>query len=219
LRKALLVMHSPVDELVPISEAANIYSMALHPKSFVSLDSADHLLSKDRDSKYAGQVLSAWASRYLKNEIPEAPRVATQSDAVVVASRTKDMFLSTVNAHGRLMLADEPQSHGGTDRGTTPYGFLSAALGTCTAMTLNMYARHKTLPLDQVEVVVKHDRIHAEDCVDCETETGKVDQLSLEIKLSGELDETQRSRLLEIAERCPVHRTLKSEIRIESTLK
>ena len=129
------------------------------------------------------------------------------------------MFLCTVNAHGHLMLADEPQSYGGTDLGTTPYGYLSAALGACTAMTLNMYARRKKLPLEQVDVAVRHDRIHAEDCVDCETKTGRVDRLSLEIKLSGNLDETQRGRLLEIAERCPVHRTLKSEIRIESALK
>jgi putative redox protein len=219
LRKALLIMHSPVDELVSIDEAGSIYANALHPKSFVTLDHADHLLTRDRDSKYAGQVLSAWASRYIKDEMVMAPDVKTQSDAVVVASRTQDMFLSTVNAHGHQMLADEPQSYGGTDRGPTPYGYLSAALGTCTAMTLNMYARRKKLPLDQVEVAVRHERIHAEDCQDCETKVGKVDQLSLEIKLTGELDDAQKDRLLEIAERCPVHRTLKSEIRIESTLK
>lgn len=219
LRKALLVMHSPIDELVSIDEAARIYASALHPKSFVTLDDADHLLSKDRDSRYAGQVLSAWASRYLENEWVDPPPAQYENGAVNVAGKAEDMFVCSVNADGHRLLADEPATYGGTDRGPTPYDLLAAALGTCTVMTLNMYARRKKLPLQKVEVSVRHDRIHAKDCEDCETESGQVDRFSREITLSGDLADSQRQRLLEIADRCPVHRTLESEIKIRSVLR
>ncbi len=219
LRKALLVMHSPVDELVPIDEAANIYASALHPKSFISLDDADHLLSRNRDSKYAGHVLSAWASRYISSDLVDPPTAAFENGAVVVAGRPQDMFVSSVNANGHQLLADEPETYGGTNRGPTPYDLLAAALATCTVMTLNMYARHKKLPLQKVEISVRHDRIHAQDCEDCETKSGQVDRLSREISLTGDLDDDQRLRLLEIADRCPVHKTLESEIKIRSVLK
>jgi putative redox protein len=219
LRKALLVMHSPVDELVSIEEAANIYQSALHPKSFVTLDDADHLLSRERDSKYAGQVLAAWASRYLQDDYDQPTAAAYQGGAVVVAGRPEDIFLSSVNADGHRMLADEPEAYGGEGRGPTPYDFLAAALGSCTVMTLNMYARHKKLPVEKVKVAVRHDRIHARDCEDCETKSGQVDRLSREISISGSLDEAQRQRMLEIADRCPVHRTLEGEITIRSALK
>ena len=219
LRKALLVMHSPVDELVSIQEAANIYQSARHPKSFVTLDDADHLLTREPDSKYAGQVLSAWASRYISGDLREPPIANYQGGAVVATGRAEDMFLTAVNADGHQLLADEPESYGGEDRGPTPYDFLAAALGTCTVMTMNMYARHKNLPLKNVEVAVRHDRIHARDCEDCETKSGQVDRLSREISMTGDLDETQLKRLMEIADRCPVHRTLEAEIKIRSALK
>jgi uncharacterized OsmC-like protein/pimeloyl-ACP methyl ester carboxylesterase len=218
LRRALLVMHSPIDELVSIDEAARIYSSALHPKSFVSLDDADHLLTRDRDSRYAGQVLAAWASRYLPGEIHQPPAVEHIKDATVTAGRAEDIFLSTVNANGHGLIADEPESYGGGNRGPSPYDFLAAALGSCTVMTLNMYARRKELPVDKVEVLVQHTRIHAKDCEDCETKTGRIDQLSREIKLSGDLSDAQRQRMLEIADMCPVHRTLEGEIKIRSVL-
>jgi len=219
LRKALLVMHSPVDELVSIDEAASIYQSALHPKSFVTLDDADHLLTRDRDSTYAGQVLAAWASRYLDDNHRQPPVAEFEGGAVVSAGRPEDMFLTSVNADGHRLLADEPESFGGGDHGPAPYDFLAAALGTCTVMTLNMYARHKNLSVEKVEVSVSHDRIHAKDCEDCETKDGHIDRLSSEISVSGDLSETQRQRMLEIADRCPVHRTLESEIRIRSSLK
>lgn len=218
LRRALLIMHSPVDEVVPVAEAANIYRSALHPKSFVSLDDADHLLSRERDSRYAGHVLAAWASRYLEGPLTQPPAARFQEGVVAVAGRMADQFLCSVNAQGHALLADEPEAHGGSDRGPNPYDFLATALGSCTVMTLNMYARRKKWPLTQVECSVSHDRIHAKDCEDCESADGKVHVLQREIRIEGDLDEGQRERLLEIADRCPVHKTLEGEIKIRTQL-
>ena len=217
LRRALLILHSPVDELVSIDEASRIYASALHPKSFVSLDDADHLLSRERDSRYAGRVLAAWASRYLgEAEASATPRTIAVAGAVVAEARTVDGFLTALNADGHEFIADEPLSYGGTDLGPTPYDFLSAALGACTAMTLNVYARHKKLPLESVRVEVRHDRVHADDCEDCETKEGKVDHFFRRIAITGDLDADARKRLLEIADRCPVHKTLEAEIKIRT---
>lgn len=218
LRKALLVMHSPVDEIVPVEEAARIYASALHPKSFVSLDDADHLLSRERDSRYAGHVLAAWASRYLDEAARSIPVAPYAADATVVSGRTQDMFRVSINANGHALWGDEPQSLDGQDSGPSPYDYLSAALGSCSVMTINMYARHKQIPLERVEVRVRHDKIHAEDCAECESASGQVDRFERAITLSGNLTPEQRQRLLEIAKRCPVHRTLQSEIRIDSEL-
>ena len=212
LRRALLVMHAPGDTLVPVSEAEAIFTGALHPKSFVSLDDADHLLSRDEDADYAGGVIAAWASRFLQFTAP------TAIEGVRVAGRTADRFLCSVRAGEHLLVADEPREHGGTDRGLDPYRFLAAALGACTVMTLNMYARHKKLPVERVTCDVTHRRIHADDCEDCETKAGKVDELSRSIGIEGELEDGVRERMLEIADRCPVHRTLEGEIRIRSQL-
>lgn len=208
----LLVLHSPVDKTVSIDNARKIFAAALHPKSFVSLDQADHLLSDDADSKYAGRVISTWASRFLEFESP-AP-----IENVEVSGRTADKFLCRVQAGRHTLLADEPDEHGGTDLGPDPYKFLASALATCTVMTLNMYARHKKLPVERVGCEVSHDRIHAEDCVECEKNKGKVDRLTRVITIEGDLDGDQRARMLEIADRCPVHRTLENEIRVESRL-
>ena len=218
LRRALLVMHSPLDELVPIEEATRIYTSALHPKSFVSLDDANHMLTRGRDARYAGVMLAAWAGRYLDSEVGQIPRASFKSDTVVVTGRAADAFRVSINAAGHRLIGDEPEGHGGTDSGPSPYDFLSTALGACTVMTLNMYARHKELPLVSVQVDLKHGKIHAEDCVDCETREGKIDRIEREIRLEGDLSEAQRQRLLEIADRCPVHRTLHSEISIVSKL-
>ena len=218
LRKALLVMHSPIDELVSIDQAALIYTHAKHPKSFVSLDDADHLLTRDEDSRYAARVLATWASRYVNREKPEADSARHVPGATVVEGRNADGFLVSVNANGHQFIGDEPVEQGGTNRGPTPYDLLAAALSSCTVMTLNFFARREKLPLEQVEVVVNHDRIHAADCEGCKKATGRIDRFTREISLRGNLDEEQRALLLKIADRCPVHRTLENEITIESTL-
>jgi uncharacterized OsmC-like protein/fermentation-respiration switch protein FrsA (DUF1100 family) len=218
LRKALLVMHSPVDELVPVEEASRIYQSAMHPKSFISLDNADHLLSRERDSQYAGHVLAAWASRFIHDPDESVEPAGYQPGHVVVTGRPEDIFQVAINADGHRFNSDEPEAYGGTNTGPSPYDFLSVALGSCTVMTLNMYARRKQLPLQSVRVDVQHGKIHAKDCEDCETESGKVDRFQRLVTLEGDLSDEQRLRLLEIADRCPVHRTLHSEISITSKL-
>jgi uncharacterized OsmC-like protein/alpha/beta superfamily hydrolase len=214
LRKALLVMHSPIDELVPVVEAARIYKSALHPKSFISLDNSDHLLSREADSRYAGHVLAAWASRYIHEPDEVIEPAVFHTGHVVAPGRPADIFRVSINADGHPMKGDEPEHYGGTDTGPSPYDFLSAALASCTVMTLNMYARRKRLPLESVRVDVQHGKIHAKDCMDCGAESGKIDQFERMIHLEGDLSPEQRERMLEIADRCPVHRTLHSEIKI-----
>ena len=219
LRKAILVMHSPLDEVVSIDQAARIYKHAKHPKSFVSLDDADHLLTRDQDSRYAARVLATWASRYVEAESREPEKARHMPGATVVRGNISDGFLVSINANGHRFLADEPPQQGGTDRGPTPYDLLGAALSSCTVMTLNFFARREKLPLEQVEVSVRHDRIHAADCEACDKTSGKIDRFSREISLRGELDDEQRQLLLKIADRCPVHRTLENEITITSKLR
>ncbi len=216
LRKALLVMHAPLDSVVDIDNASQLFAAAKHPKSFVSLDDADHLLSDEVDSRYAGNVLAAWASRYLP--------VATPADALparhgVVSARTRlGGFRTEVQLGSHSLVADEPGSVGGTDLGPTPYDLLSAALATCTSMTLRMYANHKKLPLESATVAVEHGKVHADDCEDCESSDGRIDEFRRSISLDGDLTDEQRTRMLEIADRCPVHRTLHGEIKVRSTL-
>lgn len=212
LKRALLVMHSPVDRIVPVDQAQKIFAAARHPKSFVSLDDADHLLSRREDSEYAGRVIAAWAARFLHLAPPDP------AEGVRVRGRTADRFLCRVQAGEHALLADEPESKGGGDLGPDPYDFLAAALGSCTVMTLNMYARHKKLPVERVSCEVTHRRVHADDCEDCDSSDGHIHELSRSISIEGELDEAQRKRMLEIADRCPVHRTLDGEVRVRSRL-
>ncbi len=212
LRRALLVLHGPRDSVVSIDQAQEIFTAALHPKSFMSLDDADHLLSERADAVYAAQVIASWAMRFLELQAPAPER------HVRVSGRTADGFLCSVQAGAHQGLADEPASAGGTDRGPDPYQHLASALAACTVMTLNMYGRHKQLPLERVSCTVEHRKIHAKDCEDCETRAGRVDEFTRRIQLEGELDQAQRDRLLEIADRCPVHRTLEGEVRIRSEL-
>lgn len=216
LRKALLIMHAPLDDIVEIDNASELFGAAKHPKSFVSLDNADHLLSKDVDSRYAGHVLAAWASRYL----PESQSPSEFSaDASEVAARTlADGFRTEVRLGRHKLIADEPRSVGGTDHGPTPYDLLSAALATCTTMTLRMYANHKKLAFESATVRVEHGKIHAEDCEDCESKDGKIDEFRRTISLEGDLTDAERQRMLEIADRCPVHRTLHGEMKVRSSL-
>ena len=200
IRRPLLVLHAPTDELVGIDEARKIFEAAVHPKSFISLDDADHLLSRPRDSRYVAEVVSAWASRFM----PERPRTDPSEGMVRVTALPR--LAQRVEARHHVVRSDEPKRLGGEDSGMTPYEFLLASLGTCTSMTLRMYARRKKWPLEEVEVLLRHERIHQEDA---EGE-GRVERLHRTLTLGGPLDESQRARLREIADRCPVHRTLES---------
>jgi putative redox protein len=217
LRKALLIMHAPLDSVVEIDNASELFGAAKHPKSFVSLDSADHLLSQEADSRYAGHVLASWASRYLPSV--KAPDALHAAEGEVVARTQLDGFRTEVRLGHHRIVADEPRSVGGTDQGPTPYDLLSAALATCTSMTLRMYANHKKLDLDSATVSVEHDRIHAADCEDCESGSGKIDEFRRTVSLAGDLTDAERSRMLEIADRCPVHRTLDGEIKVRTALR
>ena len=216
LRKALLIMHAPLDTIVEIDNASELFASAKHPKSFVSLDNADHLLSREADSRYAGEVLASWASRYLPDQEPSDALQA--ADGEVVARTKLGGFRTEVRLGRHDIVADEPRSVGGTDLGPTPYDLLSAALATCTSMTLRMYANHKGLNLESATVRVEHDKIHAEDCEDCESGSGKIDEFRRTISLEGDLTDEVRRRMLEIADRCPVHRSLHGEIKVRSKL-
>ena len=232
LGKALLVMHSPIDLVVSVDHAAALYKAARHPKSFVSLDDADHLLTRAADAEYAAGVLDAWASRYLPKVEPArtstpagAPAAGSAPEGpgpapgeVIVRRAASGKFRHDVLVGKHRLVADEPTSVGGDDAGPSPYDYLLAGLGACTSMTLRMYADRKGWPLEHVEVTLRHRKIHAADCADCESRSGKLDEIEREIRLAGDLDAEQRARLMEIADRCPVHRTLHDEVRIRSTL-
>lgn len=224
LRSPLLVLHSPIDNTVGVEHAAEIFQAARHPKSFVSLDGADHLLTSAPDAAYAASMIGAFASRYVLDESGalDAPRA---SAAVVVAETTQGPFLNHVVVGRHRLLADEPESVGGFDAGPSPYDLLGAALGACTSMTLRMYADRKGVPLDRVTVAVSHDKVHANDCVECsENElladrSGMIDRFERVITVDGDdLTDAHRAKLLEIADKCPVHRTLESASSIVTRL-
>jgi uncharacterized OsmC-like protein/pimeloyl-ACP methyl ester carboxylesterase len=215
LHKALLIMHSPTDDTVGIDNATRIFVAAKHPKSFVSLADADHLLDGKRDSAYVADVIAAWAARYLEPVTSEpAADLGTAPRAVVVRETRDGKFQQTVSIGPHRMLADEPVAAGGEDSGPGPYDFVLAGLGACTSMTMRLYADRKSLPLERTIVTLTHSKIHAQDCAECETKEGMLDQIDLVIGMEGNLDAEQRKRLMEIADKCPVHRTLTSEIRI-----
>ena len=215
LHKALLVMHAPTDDTVGIDNATRIFVTAKHPKSFVSLAGADHLLTRKNDAAYVADVIAAWASRYLDPVVSEPAADPGEAPRNVVVRETRDSkFQQTISTGPHRLLADEPVAAGGEDSGPGPYDFLLASLGACTSMTMRMYADRKSLPLERVTVTLKHQKIHAEDCAECETKAGMLDQIDRVIAMEGALDAEQRSKLMEIADKCPVHRTLTSEIRI-----
>jgi len=218
LRKALLVFHSPVDNTVSIDNAAKIFQYARHPKSFISLDRADHLLMNVADARYVGAMIAAWVRKYLTIEQPENPDDSEETNHIV-ARIGNTGFRTEIMANGLSLIADEPVSVGGTNMGPTPYDYLVAGLGACTAMTLRMYADRKKWPLEEVVVSLSHKKIHAKDCETCETDQAMVDWIERELELMGSLDASQLQRLKEIADRCPVHRTLESKVKIQTTLK
>ena len=211
LKRPLLILHSPIDEIVGIDNATNLFVAAKHPKNFISLDDADHLLTDTKDALAAADMIGAWAGKYLsdaENETGSSP--AQSNDVIVRETGENGPFQNEVFVNGRRYLADEPVRVGGSGSGPDPYEWLSAGLGACTAMTLRMYANRKKWPLDRVTVRLDHEKRHAEDCTDCEP-GDKIDVFTRGILIEGDLDETQRARLIEIADRCPVHRTLEAE--------
>ena len=215
LHKALLVMHAPTDDTVGIDNATRIFVTAKHPKSFVSLAGADHLLSDRRDSAYVADVIAAWASRYL--DAATSQETADPGEAarnVVVQETGNGKFQQSVTVGPHRLLADEPVAAGGEDTGPGPYDYLLASLGACTSMTMRLYADRKSLPLARTTVTMRHSKIYAQDCADCETKDGMLDQIERVIAMEGALTAEQRGKLMEIADKCPVHRTLTSEIHI-----
>ena len=218
-RKPLLICHSPIDTVVSIDHARRIYEAAKHPKSFVSLDGADHLLRNAEDAKFVSSLVSTWATRYLSpDEVLNAdPTPAPQSPQTgVLVSERNGGLTQDIYAGDHHLVADEPKAVGGADLGGTPYDLLLAALGTCTSMTLRMYAKRKGLKVDAINVQLQHNRIHAEDCEACEDQNKPVDQIERLITIRGDLTEAQRNRMLEIADMCPVHRTLMNQKEITS---
>jgi uncharacterized OsmC-like protein/alpha/beta superfamily hydrolase len=213
--KAILIMHSPQDTTVGVTNAKQIYDAAHHPKSFVSLDGADHLLSKKEDSLYTGGVIGAWVQRYLKAKEPEESATKHQ----VMARITEGPFLTEIMAGSHHLIADEPLDVGGENLGPSPYELLSAGLGACTAMTIKMYATRKKFPLEEVVVHLDFDNDYLEDCENCEQEGHKIGLFKRTIEIKGALDEAQQKSILQIANKCPVHKTLEQGVSIKTTLK
>lgn len=216
LKAALLVLHAPGDAIVSIDNASSIFMAARHPKSFVTLDKADHLITRSEDAEYAADVIATWARRYIALT-PPAPPPGAPEGVLRISEADPDGYMTDItSSDGHHMIADEPLAYGGTNKGLSPYGFLSAGLGACTSMTLRMYARRKGWPLTHVSVDVSHNKVHAQDA---ETAVGEqIDTWKRRITLSGMLDAEQRARLLEIADKCPVHRTLERSSKVITEL-
>ena len=214
---ALLLFHSPGDDLVSIDNAEVLYRAARHPKSFVSLDRADHLVTNQRDAVYIAAVTPAWASRYITDGDLGRGGTDSYDDALVTATNISGLR-TTISTRGFTLLADEPSSAGGTELGPTPYDYISAGLAACTAMTLRMYASRKDWPLVSVEATVTHDRVHADDCANCEHVEGRIDLFERTLRINGDLDHEQHAKLIEIADKCPVHRTLEGQIEVHTTV-
>ena len=215
LKAALLVMHAPRDSVVGIENATNIFTAARHPKSFVTLDDADHLITESKDAEYAAEVITAWVGRYLKLT-PPAPPIGAPEGIVRVSEADANGFLQDVQAGPHHILADEPLAYGGTNRGPSPYGLMAAGLGACTSMTLRMYARRKGWPLKHVSVDVSHNKVHAQDAIT--PTSANIDLFRRRITVEGALSDEQRQKLLEIADKCPVHKTLEVSSRVETVM-
>jgi putative redox protein len=215
IRKSILILHSPQDNVVEIKNAEEMYIAVHHPKSFVSLDGADHLLSNPNDASYAGEIIGKWSKRYL--EMPGAIALETEKEVVASLDST-DGFTTQMKVGSHYITADEPVSYGGNNFGPSPYELVSAGLSACTVMTIQMYAKRKKWPLENVEVHTSYQKLHADDCQNCDSSEAKIDTFQRTIKLTGTLDDKQITRIMEIADKCPVHRTLKNEIKIATTL-
>lgn len=210
LRKALLVLHAPTDSVVGIENATAIFSSARHPKSFVSLDGADHFLIRLEDAAYVAEVIAGWSARY----IPK-PLVAVHPEGAVIAEETgQGPYTNIIRSGAHTLTADEPADVGGNDTGPSPYDLLAASLAACKSMTMRMYANQKNWEVSRIAVSVKHDKVHAKDCADAETREGKIDKFTVGITLDGNLDDSQRAKLIEVSGKCPVHRSLQGEVKI-----
>lgn len=211
LGKALLIMHSPQDRIVALKNAEEIYSAAHHPKSFVSIDGADHLLLRKEDSHYVGTIIAHWAKRYVN--LHKSEEIST-THQVIASLDAADGFTTLMKVGRHFITADEPVSYGGNDFGPSPYDLVSAGLSACTAMTIQMYAKRKEWNLENVEVHTSYSKVHAIDCEDYETNTAKIDTFHREIKLTGALDGKQIEKILQIADKCPVHKTLHATVQV-----
>ena len=220
LKKALLIFHSPMDQTVSINEAEKIYRQAKHPKSFVTLDTADHLLTSKQDAEYVATTIATWATRYLPEE--QYSTITKDSDIPrghILVKERNHQFTRDIHSDNHYWLSDEPLDFGGDNLGPDPYEQLLASVGACTSMTIRMYANRKKLPLDDVSVTLSHSRSHSKDCQNCDNEKPELlEIISREITLKGDLTDAQRQRLMEIADKCPVHKTLHGNLSITSTL-
>lgn len=224
LRKPLLVFHSPQDSVVTVDNAQLIYQSAKHPKSFISLDGADHMLSKQADACYVGDVIASWAMRYVthaptKKEVTKKQLKNTTADSVSVSisGDTHTKFQCQITAGNHQLIADEPIAMGGTDKGNTPYDYLMSALGACTAMTMKMYAQHKGWAFERFDVAVTHDKLATQ--AGSDSVNSPTDRLTRHISLQGELTDEQKQRLLAIANKCPIHKTLSHPVEVITQLK
>ena len=209
MKKALLIFHAPTDEVVGLDNASAIFTAARHPKSFLALEGADHLLARREDATYVAEVLSAWASRYIADRAGARDEAAIEPGVVSVKETRHSKFQQDVRVGQHRLVVDEPYTQGGSDTGPSPYDLLAAALGACTSMTLRLYADLKKLPLERIQVFVRHAKRHMEDCKECaEGEAARIDHFERVIRLDGDLDEAARQKLLAIADKCPVHNTL-----------
>ena len=221
LKKPLLVLHSPVDQTVGVENATQIFVAAKHPKSFVSLDNADHLVSNERDADFVASVITAWAGRYISQDA--IPEQSDASDEIIVSETGLGKFQNTILAGNHYLIGDEPKSVGGLDSGPSPYDYLASALGTCTSMTMRMYADFKKLDIGKISVAVSHKKIHAKDCMECTDDErakgGKIDVFERKIAVEGLNDDELSAKLLQIADKCPVHKTLEKGAKVETHYK
>ena len=217
LRKALLVMHSPVDQTVSVQQAEKIFVAAKHPKSFVSLENADHLLTKKRDAEYVATTIAGWASRYVLDAAAAMPERKVGSGHLVVSERDRK-FSQLIQSDDHQWVADEPSSVGGSNLGPDPYEHLLAALGACTAMTMRMYANRKKWPVENISIELDHARDHGADCSECDEEHKQIDVITRSISITGDLDDEQRNRIMEIADKCPVHRTMHNKLVVKTNV-
>lgn len=217
LRLPLLILHAPSDNVVGIGNATKLFVAARHPKSFISLDGSDHFLSGEVDTEFAADMIASWASKYLP--AGAGPAAVEQTHEVIVGETGEaGPYQNEAFIDGERYILDEPASLGGAGTGPTPYDMVTAGLGGCTSMTLRMYADRKGWPLERVSVRLNHAKVHAEDCVDCGP-GDKIDRFTRDIEIEGDLDETQMARLLEIADKCPVHRTLEADVEVKTAIR